>query len=368
MIEEGSGNLLTQDVDALVNTVNTVGVMGKGIALQFKRAFPANYRAYRAAVDRDHVRTGSMFVYDSGQLGPRRFIINFPTKRHWRSRSSLEDVAAGLEDLVSTVRRLQIGSLAVPALGCGNGGLDWAVVRPLIEKAFTDLPDVRVLLFPPAGAPAASEMPVATPKPRLTLNRAALVLVLTRYLERARALAPREGVSELETQKLTYLLQVLGQPSALTFVRARYGPYAEQLHHVLQQLEGHYLIGYGDRTARVSELQPLQVLDGATGDAAAWLDEHAPEVDERISRLLRLVDGFETPYSLELLATAHFAAHSEPVAGTAADVVNRVAGWSPRKARLFTPPHVQLALARLGQEDLLPRDWAARPTGAGEDG
>jgi O-acetyl-ADP-ribose deacetylase (regulator of RNase III) len=159
MIEGGSGNLLTQDVDAPVNTVNTVGVMGKGIALQFKRAFPANYRAYRAAVDRDEVRTGSMFVYDSGQLAPRRFIINFPTKRLWRSRSSLDDVAAGLEDLVPTVRRLQIGSLAVPALGCGNGGLDWAVVRPLIEEAFTDLSDVRVLLFPPPGHPPRRRRP-----------------------------------------------------------------------------------------------------------------------------------------------------------------------------------------------------------------
>lgn len=359
MIEEGSGNLLNQDVDALVNTVNTVGVMGKGIALQFKRAFPDNYRAYRAAVDRGEVRTGTMFVFDSGQLGPPRFIINFPTKRHWRSPSRLGDVTAGLEDLVSTVRRLQIASLAVPALGCGNGGLDWNVVRPLIERAFAAVPDVRVLLFPPAGAPAASDMPVGTPTPRLTLNRATLVLVMRRYLNHAGALAPRDGVSELEIQKLTYLLQVLGQPSALAFTRARYGPYAEQLHHVLQQLEGHYLLGYGDRTARVSDLQPIQVLDGAAEAAEAWLDEHAPQVEKRIARLLRLVDGFETSYSLELLATVHFAAHLDPAAETAVGVVERVSGWSPRKARLFTPSHVRLALTRLGEEDLLPPAWEA---------
>lgn len=359
MIEEGSGNLLTQDVDALVNTVNTVGVMGKGIALQFKRAYPANYAAYRKAADDNRVRTGEMFVHDSGELGARRFIINFPTKQHWRSPSRLPDIRSGLIDLVATVRRLEIRSLALPALGCGNGGLDWSDVRPLIEDAFAELPDVRVLVFPPSGPPLASAMPVATTKPRLTVNRAALLLSMHRYIDRARALAPRDGISELETQKVAYFLQVLGQPSRLHFVRGRYGPYAEQLHHVLQQLEGHYVVGYGDRTARVTDLQPLGIEVVVAEDAAKWLDRADPGAGDRIARLLHLADGFETPYSLELLATAHFAAHLLPAASTTSEVAERIRTWNPRKAKLFTSSHTDVALQRLHDEQLLPSGWSA---------
>ncbi len=278
-----------------------------------------------------------MFVHDSGELGPRRFIINFPTKEHWRSPSRLADIRSGLVDLVATVRRLEINSLAVPALGCGNGGLEWSV-RPLIEEAFADLPDVRVLVVPPAAPPPASVMPVATPKPRLTVNRAALLLGMDRYLGRARTLAPRDGISELETQKVAYFLQELGQPSRLVFVRGRYGPYAEPLHHVLQELEGYFIAGYGDRTARVTELRPLRLVPDVAEEAAAWLDGADPGAASRISRLLDLVDGFESPYSLELLATAHFAAHLSPAASTAAEVAERVTSWNPRKARLFTRP------------------------------
>jgi len=152
VIEDGTGNLLTADVDALVNTVNTAGVMGKGIALQFKRAFPDNYEVYRAACKRGEVRLGGMFVHDTGRLGPRRYIINFPTKGHWRSRSRIEDIRSGLVDLFRVVLELGLTSLAVPALGCGNGGLSWSMVRPLIEETFQAAPDVRVVLFPPPPA------------------------------------------------------------------------------------------------------------------------------------------------------------------------------------------------------------------------
>ncbi|RKN20129.1 hypothetical protein D7147_14700 [Micromonospora musae] len=143
------GNLLDADAEALVNAVNTVGVMGKGIALAFKRAYPANYAVYRAACAAGTVRLGQVFVYDSGVPGRHRYVINFPTKRHWRSRSQLADVTAGLADLVRVLREHRITSVAVPALGCGNGSLDWADVRPLIEAALADLPEVRVHLYPP---------------------------------------------------------------------------------------------------------------------------------------------------------------------------------------------------------------------------
>lgn len=151
---DARGNLLEADVDALVNTVNTVGVMGKGIALQFKNAFPANFKAYEQACKRDAVALGTMFVFDNGQLTRPRWIVNFPTKGHWRSRSRLEDVEAGLEDLRSVITELGITSIAIPPLGCGNGGLDWNIVRPLIEDTLQGLAQAEVYLFAPAGTPA----------------------------------------------------------------------------------------------------------------------------------------------------------------------------------------------------------------------
>ncbi|ASW54374.1 macro domain-containing protein [Plantactinospora sp. KBS50] len=151
MIDINRGNLLTAEADALVNTVNTVGVMGKGIAEQFKRAYPANFAAYRAACQQGRVRLGEMFVFDSGRLGPRRYVINFPTKEHWRTRSCLTDIGSGMADLVRVVGDLGLASVAVPALGCGNGGLDWRDVRPVIESAFARMPGIKVLLFPPGG-------------------------------------------------------------------------------------------------------------------------------------------------------------------------------------------------------------------------
>jgi O-acetyl-ADP-ribose deacetylase (regulator of RNase III) len=147
MIEQGVGDLLACEVDALVNAVNTVGVMGKGLALQFKKAFPDNFKAYERACASGQVVVGRMFVVE--RSAPPRFIINFPTKADWRQPSKLEYISAGLADLAGVVSRLGIRSLAMPALGCGLGGLDWAHVRPLIENTFGQDPQVRVVLFAP---------------------------------------------------------------------------------------------------------------------------------------------------------------------------------------------------------------------------
>jgi O-acetyl-ADP-ribose deacetylase (regulator of RNase III) len=149
MIELARGDLLAATTDALVNPVNCVGVMGKGLAAQFKSAYPANFRAYAAACERKELAPGRMLVVDTGATTPR-WIINFPTKRHWRGKSRLEDIEAGLLALVADVRRLGITSIAIPPLGYGLGGLDWADIRPRIERAFAPLPDIRVLLFAPA--------------------------------------------------------------------------------------------------------------------------------------------------------------------------------------------------------------------------
>ncbi|MEH2214855.1 type II toxin-antitoxin system antitoxin DNA ADP-ribosyl glycohydrolase DarG [Nostoc sp.] len=149
MFEFKQGNLLEEKVEALVNTVNCVGVMGKGIALQFKQAYPENFRHYEKACKANEVQPGRMFTVATGSLLNPRYIINFPTKRHWRNNSKIEDIKSGLVALVQQVQRLDITSIAMPALGCGNGGLNWADVKPLIESAFAQIPDVQVIIFEP---------------------------------------------------------------------------------------------------------------------------------------------------------------------------------------------------------------------------
>lgn len=152
MIEAVRGDVLRADVEAMVNPVNCIGHMGKGLALQFKRAFPANFNAYAIACKAGKVTPGTMFIHDTAGLVNPRYIINFPTKRHWREQSLLEDIGTGLDALVACVRQQRIRTIAIPPLGCGLGGLDWAVVRPIIDDAFAELPAVRVLLFEPHSA------------------------------------------------------------------------------------------------------------------------------------------------------------------------------------------------------------------------
>ena len=153
MIKYVTGNLLNADAEALVNAVNTVGVMGKGIALQFRQAFPENYNFYRKACKRNEVVPGKMLVFVTGTLTNPRYIINFPTKRHWKDKSRIEDIRDGLRDLIGVVISRRIQSTAIPPLGCGLGGLRWEDVCPMIEEAFAPVPNVKVLLFTPEDAP-----------------------------------------------------------------------------------------------------------------------------------------------------------------------------------------------------------------------
>lgn len=337
MIREERGNLLAADADALVNTVNTVGVAGKGIALQFRQAYPDNFRAYERAARRGDVTPGRMFVWETGQLGPPHYIINFPTKRHWRGRSRLEDIRAGLQDLVQCIENYQIKSIAVPPLGCGNGGLNWTDVRKIIVAALQPL-DVDVRLYPPAGAPSADEMPIRSKKPKMSLGRAALLMLMKSYRE-----SDWFRLSALEVQKIAYFLQESGEPLRLNYVKAKFGPYAENLNHVLIAMEGHYTRGYGDRS---SEPQ-IHVLEGAYEAAAEFLEAH-PGTRERLHRVAQLIDDWETPYSLELLATVHWAMNkAEPELHSREEVCSFVATWTPRKAKLFKPMQVNRAIDHL---------------------
>ncbi|MFD7391718.1 macro domain-containing protein [Streptomyces sp. NPDC059852] len=355
VIQESQGNLLEADVEAIVNTVNTVGVMGKGIALQIKQAFPENFKQYKAACDRGEVKIGEIFVHDAHHLGPRRYILNFPTKRHWRGKSRIEDIQAGLDALVEVIEKHKIESIAVPALGCGNGGLDWDNVRPMIYAAFESLPSVKVLLFPPTGAPAPSSMPVHTTAPNMTRGRAAVVSLLSGYVEQSKSerVEASDGASLLELQKLMYLLQAVGTPMRLSYQKARYGPYAENLNHQLQCMEGHLVRGYGDRTQRVLDFHPIKLTSGAEALAESWIAENRDtDLKDSINRVLELIDGFASPYGLELLCTTHWVMRELGPGASQSDVIATLQKWSRRKAEIFTDRHIAVAWQRLQSKHL----------------
>jgi O-acetyl-ADP-ribose deacetylase (regulator of RNase III) len=354
MIEFTAGDIIAEDAEALVNTVNCVGVMGRGIALQFKNAFPENFKAYVAACHRNEVQPGRMFVFATRQLTNPKYIINFPTKRHWRGKSRLSDVEAGLAALVAEIKSRDIRSVAIPPLGSGLGGLDWTEVKPRIEAAVSALPDVRVVIFEPKGAPDPKVMSRSREVPAMTAGRAALVGLMHRYL--GGLLDP--FVSLLEVHKLMYFMQEAGEPLRLTYQKALYGPYAENLRHVLTAIEGYLVSGYGDGGDAPDK--PLGLVPGAVEDATAFLEDHT-EPRARFDRVAALVDGFESPFGLELLATVHWVS-AKGSAKTVDEVIKQVYAWSERKKQ-FSQRQIGLAF-----EILKAKGWLSEVSETSQDG
>ncbi len=338
MIEYARGNMLESDAEALVNSVNCVGVMGRGIALQFKKAFTENFKAYAAACRDGEVRPGRLFVYETGRLTPPRYIINFPTKRHWRGKSRIEDIEAGLEALAQLIRARRIHSIALPPLGCGLGGLDWREVRGRIEAALGNLTDVRIVVYEPHGAPPSDAMARTRAVPLITPGRAALVGLIDCYL--AGLLDP--FVTLLEAHKLMYFMQEAGEPLRLRFQKGLYGPYAENLRHVLHAIEGRLIVGYADGGDRPDK--QLTLAPGAAQEAARVLAEY-PDTRARFECVSALVGGFESPFGLELLSTVHWVMTRE-AARTPEEIRERTYAWNKRK-RQFTPRQIDLAAAVL---------------------
>lgn len=334
-IELRSGDILKASAEAIVNTVNCVGIMGRGVALQFKKAFPANFRAYEAACKADEVQPGRMFVFDTGAFTNPRYIINFPTKRHWKGKSRIEDIDSGLIALAQEVRDRGIKSIAIPPLGAGLGGLDWNDVRPRIEAALRSIPDLDVLIYQPNGAP---EVVKSREAPKMTPGRASLVTLMHRYLQGL--LDP--FVTLIEVQKLMYFMQLAGQPLNLDYEKGHYGPYAKKLSHVLHAVEGYLVSGYQDGGDQ--PFKELAIVPGAYHDAQSFLADK-PDVQDRFNRVAELVDGFETPYGLELLATVHWVATQEG-AHTPAEALARIHKWNERK-RAFTERQVATAFQTL---------------------
>ena len=334
MIRFTTGDILAEDAEALVNTVNCVGVMGRGIALQFKKTFPDNFRIYAAACERGEVQPGRMFVFETGALTNPRYIINFPTKRHWRGNSRIEDIQAGLKDLAAVIRERDVRSIAVPPLGAGLGGLDWSDVRPRIERALRGFNDLDVVVFEPRGAPEAERMVQGQEVPKMTAGRAALIGLMDRYLNGL--LDP--FVTLLEVHKLMYFMHVAGQRLRLKYKQGPYGPYAENLRHVLNAVEGHFISGYGDGGDRPDK--QLELVPGAVEDANKVLCRYEA-TRKRFDRVTDLVDGFESAFGLELLSTVHWVLeHDKP--SSRDQLVALTYAWNERKKQ-FSSRQIGLA-------------------------
>ncbi len=341
MIEFKSGDILKEEAEAIVNTVNCVGVMGRGIALQFKNAFPDNFKVYAEACKKEEVQPGHMFVYSTGKFTNPRYIINFPTKRHWRGNSRIEDIKSGLKDLVDVVHEYNIQSVAIPPLGSGLGGLEWSEVKQLIKSELHTLTNVQVIIYEPKGAPSTDKMTHSRKVPPMTAGRAALVELMHRYLNGL--LDP--FVTLLEIHKLMYFMQEAGEPLRLEYEKALYGPYAENLRHVLNSIEGHLVSGYADGGDAPDK--QLKLVPGAVEEATTFLAKHK-DTRARFDKVSELVDGFETPFGLELLSTVHWVIKNKAVKSID-DIIKHTYAWNDRKSQ-FTSRQITLAAKVLSEK------------------
>jgi O-acetyl-ADP-ribose deacetylase (regulator of RNase III) len=351
MIEFTRGNLLESKAEALVNTVNTVGVMGKGVALMFKEAYPENFKAYEAASKKKEVKVGHMFVTERQALIGPKWIINFPTKEHWRGDSKMVWIEAGLNDLRRVIAEKRIRSIAIPPLGSGNGGLNWSDVRPKIEEALGSLSNVRVTIYEPTDQYQNVSKRAGIEK--LTPARALIAELIRRYWIL--------GIecSLLEIQKLAYFLErsieklKLANPLDLRFLADKYGPCAPRLTHLLNGLDGSYL----HCGKRIGDAGPFDVIwfeDTKRDNVAAYLrSSEAKEFLPALEATAELIDGFESPLGMELLATIDWLIYKEYVAADRDSIKIALRGWTggkgsaERKLRLFEDRLVDLALERL---------------------
>jgi O-acetyl-ADP-ribose deacetylase (regulator of RNase III) len=351
MIRYLQGNLLEAGTEALVNTVNTVGVMGKGIALMFKEAYPDNFRRYAAACKAGEVEVGRMFVTERDALMGPRWIVNFPTKQHWRGKSRMAWIEAGLEDLARFIRKHGVCSIAIPPLGSGNGGLAWDKVRAAIESCLGNLDDVDIAVYEPTRQyqNVAKKQGVR----QLTPARALIAELVRQYWVLG------FECSILEIHKLAWLLErnikrlAPDNPLDLRFVAHRYGPYADRLSHLLNALDGSYL--HCDK--RIRDADPSDVIwfdDRRKDYIATYLKGYeARPYAAALQKTIEQIDGFQSPLGMELLATVDWLLSRDKAEASAVGLRQTLAKWpagpdaAQRKQRLFDDRMLGLALERL---------------------
>jgi O-acetyl-ADP-ribose deacetylase (regulator of RNase III) len=351
MIKYVTGNLLEAEVEALVNTVNTVGVMGKGIALMFRERFPENFRAYASACKTRKIEVGKMFVTPSNELSGPRWIVNFPTKQHWRYPSKPEWIENGLRDLCRVIAEKEIKSIALPPLGCGNGGLDWAMVKEMIEVELSNIPNLQVVAYEPTKQ--YQNVAKRTGVQTLTVPRALIAEAVRRYWVL--------GIecTLLEIHKLAWFLErsivsnKLKNDLNLEFGANRYGPYSQKLNHLLNALDGSFLRS----SKRIADCDPSDTIafaESKRDKINVFLSSgEAKDYQVVLDQVDELIDGFQSPYGLELLATVDWLLFKEQYEPTVTGVRKGLQNWKGgidagvRKQRLFDDEILQLAIERL---------------------
>lgn len=337
MIQYITGNILDSDAQALVNTVNTMGVMGKGIALQFKKAYPNNFKAYEKASKNEEVKVGKMFVtLDSNTTTGERTIINFPTKTNWRKPSEYKYIEDGLENLVVVIKERKIKSIAIPPLGAGNGGLNWEKVKKLIAQKLEHL-DIHIYVYEPT---LKIQEHLMKERVKLTDARALLLYVLYDLVKNG------EYVSEFSSEKICYFLQKFGAKKyfKLEFEPKFYGPYSGKVRFVLNAINGSYLMGYSDMDKKPFE--PLTLVPDAY-ESVKFHIENNNELLEIANKTIVFLRGFYSDFALELLSSIDYISTKENTFDK--QIISKgLEKWSDRKRTLFSnPKYLEVSLRHL---------------------
>lgn len=325
MIKYITGNILESNAQALINTVNTVGVMGKGIALQFKKAYLSNFKAYAEACKRNEMDVGKLFVTrDSNLHSGEKIIINFPTKKDWRKPSEYSYIESGLDDLVKIIEEEQINSVAIPPLGAGNGGLEWEKVKKIIEQKLSLL-NIEIFIYEPT---AQIKEQIKKERVKLTDARALLLYVLYDLVKNG------EYVSEFSSEKICYFLQRFGAEKyfKLKYEPNFYGPYSGKVRFVLNILNGSYIMGFSDMNKKPFESLTI-VANGC--DTVKKHIQDKQELLEIANKTMTFLNGFYSDFALELLSSVDYITAKNQAFEK--NVISReLEEWSNRKHSMFS--------------------------------
>jgi len=325
MIKYVIGNIFESNSQAIVNTVNTVGVMGKGIALQFKKAYPNNFREYYKACKRNEVVVGKVFLtHDYDLLSGEKIIVNFPTKKDWRKPSEYSYIVDGLNDLVDVIKEHKIKSIAIPPLGAGNGGLEWGQVKNIIEQKLGNL-DIEVTVYEPT---VYIKEQLKKERVKLTDARALLLYVLFDLVRNG------EYVSEFSSEKICYFLQRFGSKKyfKLDFEPNFYGPYSGKVRFVLNVLNGSYIMGFSDMNKK--PFDPLTLIS----DGYVKVQNHVesnPELFDIANKTMRFLDGFYSDFALELLSSLDCISLKQKTLDREI-IIEELKEWNSRKRSMFS--------------------------------
>lgn len=339
MIRYQTGNVLESPAEALVNTVNTVGVMGKGIALQFKKEFSVNTKKYEDACKKGLIDIGKLLVVRDASLATgEKVIINFPTKRDWRKPSEYSYIEAGLKDLVRIIHEENIRSIAIPPLGAGNGGLDWQRVKKILEQYLSPL-NVEITIYEPN---AIIKEAMKKERVKLTTARAMLLDVLYDLTRNG------EFVSEFAAEKVSYFLQRFGASDQfkLEFKQNFYGPYSGKVRHVLYYLNGSYIFGYSAKDKK--PFDELGIINDGEKAVQDFLSQAEHSNFKNIANKTKeFLTGFYSSFGLELLSTVDFIMREKQVYAVE-DIKTHLEAWSDRKKTLFNnPKFIEVSVKRI---------------------